>query len=373
MGRSDSLEGKSDRARGGRNRRRGRGRRDGAVADGAVYSALDLGTNNCRLLIARRTGDGFKVIDAFSRIVRLGEGLGQADLGRAARLTDAAVERTLDALKVCADKIRRRGVTHKRNVATEACRRAVNGASFLARVAAETGLELEVISTDEEARLAMAGCVSLLDPRVPKALLFDIGGGSTELIWLEVPPAASTPAANAPNARAPLPEMIASISLPLGVVNLAERYGGRHVSPEAYRAMVDEVAAALASFDGAHGIEGQVARGQVQMLGTSGTVTTLAGVHLELPRYDRARIDGAFLDFPAMYAARDRLCAMSYEARVAHPCVGPERADLVIAGLAILDAICRLWPVGRLRVADRGLREGILIGLMRGAPAHAEA
>jgi exopolyphosphatase/guanosine-5'-triphosphate,3'-diphosphate pyrophosphatase len=372
MGIEGSLEGegknKVGRARRGRNRPRGRNHRSGPPTDGRVYSALDLGTNNCRLLIARRTVDGFKVIDAFSRIVRLGEGLGQADLGRAARLSDAAVERTLDALKVCADKIRRRGVTHKRNVATEACRRAVNGPSFLARVAAETGLELEVISTDEEARLATAGCVSLLDSALPRALLFDIGGGSTELIWLSV-----APTANAVDGRDPAPEMLASISLPLGVVNLAERYGGRNVTPEAYAAMADEVVAALTGFDRTHGISNDVARGRVQMLGTSGTVTTLAGVHLDLRHYDRARIDGAFLDFPQMNAARDRLRAMSYEERVAHPCVGHERADLVIAGLAILDAIARLWPVGRLRVADRGLREGILIGLMRASKISADA
>lgn len=355
-------------ARPGRRGRRGAGH-DASGASEPVYAALDLGTNNCRLLIAREVPGGFKVIDAFSRIVRLGEGLGHPDRGRAARLSDAAVERTLEALRICADKMRRRGVTHKRNVATEACRRAANGASFLARVAAETGLELEVISTDEEARLAMIGCVTLLDPALPHALLFDIGGGSTELIWLRMH---ATMNAAGPDSAAP--EMLASISLPLGVVSFAERYGGRQVAPEAYGAMIDEVAQALTAFDRAHGISDAVARGEVQMLGTSGTVTTLAGVHLALARYDRDLIDGAYLDFPAMLAASGRLRAMSYAERIAQPCVGHERADLVIAGLAILDGICRLWPVGRLRVADRGLREGILIGLMQGrvaAQAHA--
>lgn len=318
----------------------------------AVYAALDLGTNNCRLLIAHSVSDGFKVIDAFSRIVRLGEGL-----GRDQRLSEAAIERTIEALKVCAHKMRRRGVTHARNVATEACRRATNGAGFLARVAVETGIDLEVITADEEARLAMIGCLPLLDPKVPRALLFDIGGGSTELIWLRM---------NAPSgpgeSRA---TMLASISLPFGVVSFAERYGGRHVSGDTYATMVTEVETALADFGERHGIADAVRRGEVQMLGTSGTATTVAGVHLQLPRYDRSLVDGTYLSFAAMEAALAHLKGMSYEERVSHPCIGRERADLVIAGLAILDAICRCWPVGRLRVADRGLREGILIGLMR--------
>jgi exopolyphosphatase/guanosine-5'-triphosphate,3'-diphosphate pyrophosphatase len=318
-----------------------------------VYAALDLGTNNCRLLIARPSGGGFKVIDAFSRIVRLGEGL-----GREQHLSEAAATRTIDALKVCAAKMRRRAVTHARGVATEACRRAANGASFLARVAEETGLTLEVISPAEEARLATAGCLPLLDSAIPYALVFDIGGGSTELIWLEIVAAGEA-------------RMIASLSLPIGVVRFAERYGGREVGASTYRAMLAEAAALLQPFDAAHGIAAAIARGQVQMLGTSGTVTTIAGVHLALERYDRRAVDGTYLSFAVMRAAIERLCAMSYEERAAHPCVGPERAVLVLAGLAILEAICGTWPAGRLRVADRGLREGILMGLMRAGAARA--
>ncbi len=312
-----------------------------------VYAALDLGTNNCRLLIARRAGHGFRVIDAFSRIVRLGEGLAS---GR--HLSEVAIERTIAALQVCAAKMRRRAVSHARAVATEACRRAENGASFLARVAAETGLSLEVISPAEEARLAVSGCLPLLDPAIPYALLFDIGGGSTELVWLGT-------------ARAGEARMLGSVSLPLGVVAFAERYGGRHVGCQAYGAMMEEVGRQLSPFDAAHGISAALARGEVQMLGTSGTVTTIAGVHLDLARYDRTAVDGTYLSLAVIKAVCARLSAMAYEERVAHPCIGLERADLVIAGLAILEAICGRWPVGRLRVADRGLREGILVGLMR--------
>ena len=334
----------------GQEKRGGRGSQSRA-GQRPVYAALDLGTNNCRLLIAKPAGQGFRVIDAFSRIVRLGEGL-----GRDQHLSEAAVLRTIDALKICAEKMRRRSVTHARSVATEACRRALNGTHFIARVAAETGLELEVISPAEEARLVVAGSAPLLDRAMPFALLFDIGGGSTELIWLAIDERGEA-------------RMLASVSLPYGVVQLADRYGSGWIDGAAYDAMVSEVSAALQPFDSLHQISIAVDSGRVQMLGTSGTVTTIAGVHLALRRYDRSLVDGCYLPFEVLEAAIHQLRDMSYGERVAHPCVGRERADFVIPGLAILAAICRSWPVGRLRVADRGLREGILLGLMRGEQA----
>lgn len=324
----------------------------GDAASGRVYAALDLGTNNCRLLVARPTSDGFRVIDAFSRIVRLGEGLGQSG-----RLSEAAMARTLEALKICAAKMRRRGVTHARAIATEACRRAANCAEFLARAERDTGIAIEIISNDEEAALAILGCAPLVDRAVAQALVFDIGGGSTEIGWMEVP-------AELDMVKGPTPRLRAWHSIPIGVVTLAEHHGGHRVTPALYEAMVDEVAGALAPFEAAHGL-GHLARdGRLQMLGTSGTVTTLAGVHQRLRRYDRARVDGCYLDFPTVRQISRRIASMSYERRVSHPCIGPDRADLVIAGCAILEALCGVWPVGRLRVADRGLREGILFTLM---------
>ncbi len=320
-----------------------------------VYAAIDLGTNNCRLLVARPSAEGFRVIDSFSRIVRLGEGLGASG-----RLSEAAMARTLDALKICAAKMRRRGVTRARAVATEACRRAGNCDAFLARVERETGIRLEIISNGEEASLAIHGCAPLLDRGIAYALVFDIGGGSTEVGCLKVP------GAPGPYGRAADPRSCAWHSIPIGVVTLTERHGGRQVSPLAYQTMVEEVHAAIAPFEAEQRLGGLIADGRLQMLGTSGTVTTLCGVHKRLPRYDRARIDGCYLDFESARQTSRRLIAMSYEARVADPCIGPGRADLVIAGCAILEALCRTWPVGRLRVADRGLREGILYMLMQG-------
>lgn len=314
-------------------------------AHSVVYAALDLGTNNCRLLIARPASGGFRVLDAFSRIVRLGEGL-----ARTGELSEAAMDRTIAALAVCAQKVRARRVDHLRAVATEACRKAANCEVFLARVRAETGLEIETIPADEEARLVLAGCGPLLDPQAPRALLFDIGGGSTELLWVGL------------EQREPV--MLGYASLPMGVVTLADRYGGREVSPALYTAMRDEATVALERFDEEQGVSDWISCGRMQMLGSSGTVTTLAGVHLGLPRYNRGLVDGIVLDRTSVDAASQRLLAMDYAGRAAHPCIGPERADLVLAGCAILSAITERWPCPRLRVADRGVREGILYGLM---------
>jgi len=314
-------------------------------------AALDLGTNNCRLLVARQAGSGFRVVDAFSRIVRLGEGLAATGA-----LSDAAMARTLDALRICAEKIAARKVAAGRYVATEACRRAATCEAFLARVQEEVGLEIEIISSREEAGLVVAGCAPLLHPRIPYAIVFDIGGGSTEIVWLRF--------ARAPDGRRN-PHILGAVSLPFGVVTLTDRFGGAEVSPATYRLMIAEAAAALIPFERTHRIGHHVRAGRVQMLGSSGTVTTLAGIHLALPRYIRAMVDGSMLTFEQIAAVSAHLAGLDFAGRAANPCIGHERADLVLSGCAVLDAICATWPVGRLRVADRGVREGILLDLMQ--------
>jgi exopolyphosphatase/guanosine-5'-triphosphate,3'-diphosphate pyrophosphatase len=344
----------------------GRGGPDAYREPAASFAALDLGTNNCRLLVARPapigSGGGFRVIDAFSRIVRLGEGLEASG-----ELSEAAMARTLDALKVCAGKIAQRRVAAGRAVATEACRRAANCAGFLDRVRDETGIELEIISTAEEARLVVSGCAPLLHPRVPYAIVFDIGGGSTEIVWLRRGHAHHR--AKRPG-WATRPEILGSTSLPFGVVTFTERFGGIEVTPAIYRAMVDEAEAALAPFEHEHHIRRHIAARRVQMIGSSGTVTTLAGIHLALPRYIRAMVDGSTLTFAQIDRVSQHLAGLDLAGRAASPCVGRERADLVLSGCAILDAICATWPIGQLRVADRGVREGILFDLMNGGAAH---
>jgi exopolyphosphatase/guanosine-5'-triphosphate,3'-diphosphate pyrophosphatase len=311
-----------------------------------VYAALDLGTNNCRLLIACPTGDGFRVIDSFSRIIRLGEGISATG-----RISDAAIDRAIAALSICRDKIRTKNATRLRLIATEACRAADNAGSFREQVAAETGIRLEVIDRETEASLAVIGCSPLLDPRGRGAILFDIGGGSTELVRIE----------RDPERHNPMPRIKAWMSIPLGVVTLAEHFGGRDVTPHSYALMVQQVAKYIAPFAAEHGGD---LRG-MHMLGTSGTVTTLAGVHLNLVRYDRRRIDGVWLSDADVTATIARLLGMSYQQRAGNHCIGVERAGLVLAGCAILDAIRNAFPLPRLRVADRGLREGMLVEMMR--------
>jgi exopolyphosphatase/guanosine-5'-triphosphate,3'-diphosphate pyrophosphatase len=328
----------------------------------SVYAALDLGTNNCRLLVARPTGDSFRVVDAFSRIIRLGEGISASG-----RISDAAIERAVEALAICRDKMKNRGVTRARLIATEACRAAANGADFRCRVADEVGLELEIIDRETEATLAATGCTPLVDPQAEGVILFDIGGGSSEIVRL----GRCAPVRRGP----PLPRIKAWASLPVGVVTLAERYGGHDVTPEIYEAMILEVKAHVDRFvaeQSADGID------DIHMLGTSGTVTTIAGVHLDLRRYERRRVDGCWMADDEVTRVVERLLAMSYQDRVANPCIGVERADLVLAGCAILDAIRRVFPCPRLRVADRGLREGMLVQMMRedgvwGGPREARA
>ncbi len=321
--------------------------------DGPLYAALDLGTNNCRLLVATPRDYGFRVVDAFSRIVRLGEGIGTNN-----RLSDAAMRRAIEALAICGDKLAERDVGRTRLIATEACRMAENGTEFIERVRTETGLSLEIVSRETEARLAVAGCASLVDPNAAGVLLFDIGGGSSELVWIDL-----TPAPNGRRRR--MADRIRTwMSLPVGVVSISERHGGRHVSPAAFADMVAEVSAMLADFPQVEELDRAVAAGGIHMLGTSGTVTTLAGVHLGLPRYDRRRVDGTWLAGGVVADLIETLVGMDYDARMANPCIGRERADLVLAGCAILEAIRRRWPCDRLRVADRGLREGMLVELM---------
>ncbi|MBC7152842.1 MAG: Ppx/GppA family phosphatase [Rhizobium sp.] len=299
-------------------------------------------------MIARPSPEGFKVVDAYSRIVRLGEGL--ASTGA---LGEAAMKRAIDALRICAEKMERRGVIRSRTIATAACRTADNGADFIERVKRETGLSLEVVSTEDEARLAVAGCAPLLDKACSSALVFDIGGGSTELIWVRM---------DGENGARPV---IADwTSLPCGVVTLAERHGGVEVPEDTYARMVGEVSGQLSPFldrvkDGTGGDASNF-----HLLGTSGTVTTIAGVHLGLSRYDRTRVDGVWISPDDVQCVTRALLAMDYGSRAAHPCVGQERADLVLAGCAIFEAIALAWPADRLRVADRGLREGILLSLM---------
>ena len=311
-----------------------------------AFAAIDLGTNNCRLLVGTPAGDGFRVVDSLSRTVRLGEGLHDTGM-----LGEAAMDRAIVALQGCVQRLARRPIRALRAVATEACRRAGNGAAFIARARAETGLPLEIISAREEAELALDSCASLLHGAARRALLFDIGGGSTEVTWVRLGEAA--------------PQLIGTVSLPLGVVTLAERWPDAADTAAGFEAMVDEVERQLLPFEAVHRIRQEVRQGGVVLLGTSGTVTTLAGVALDLPRYSRAAVDGTVMQSEAAEAALEVWRGWGGGGLELHPCVGPERAEFVLPGCAVFAAIHRLWPAPQVVVADRGLREGMLLRLMR--------
>ncbi|WP_295174146.1 Ppx/GppA phosphatase family protein [uncultured Brevundimonas sp.] len=324
--------------------------RDASGRDAPLYGALDLGTNNCRLLIARPSREGFRVVDSFSRIVRLGEGLSRTGL-----LDPRAMDRAYDALALCAERIVRKGVDSARlsAVATQACRAAENGADFIDRVRKGTGLRLRIIDPAEEARLAVEGCLNLIDPKAEAVLVIDVGGGSTEMSWLKRSGTDWT--------------TTAWMSAPVGVVTLAERHPEPPNSGEAwYETMVADMCAAIA----AGGIVDEpmldlFRQNRAHLVGTSGAITSLAGIHLNLPRYNRDRVDGLWMTRAECEAAADRLKALGPDGRAREACIGPDRADLVLAGAAILEAVQRAWPSERVRVADRGLREGLLLQRMR--------
>ena len=323
----------------------------GSGRDAPLFGALDLGTNNCRLLIAKPARDGFRVVDSFSRIVRLGEGL-----SRTGRLDDAAMDRAYEALVQCGERVVRKGVDSSRlmAVATQACRQAENGPAFIERVRAGTGLRLRIIDPIEEARLAVRGCLNLFDHSVEAVLVVDVGGGSTELNWL--------------SKRGDSFVLEGWMSAPVGVVTLAER----HPEPAGglddwYEAMVTDMGAAIAEAPVDPALRELFVSGRTHMVGTSGAITSLAGIHLGLRRYQRNLVDGLWMTRADCEAAADKLKRLGAAGRAEEPCIGPDRADLVLAGAAIMEAVQRAWPSERVRVADRGLREGLLLQQMREA------
>lgn len=330
-----------------------------------TFAAIDLGTNNCRLLVAKASVDGFEVIDAYSRPVRLGEGVALNGM-----LCGDAIERTLHALSICASKIERNRVTRARHIATEACRRACNGEDFLAVVKARTGLHFEVIPPAEEARLALASCENLLNPEIPFGLLVDIGGGSTEVSWVRVLRRDDRPGGMAT-------ELIDMTSVPWGVVTLTEsctrgQPRERPVDRICYDDMVERIRVDLRPFCAKYDIGRAIARGEVQMVGASGTVTTISAHHLGLKRYNRTMVDGSRIGRESILRICDELSVLSVDELTHLPCIGDDRAELALAGGAILEAVCRQWPAPMVRVADRGLREGVLMDLMRRADREAD-
>ncbi|MEL6686431.1 MAG: Ppx/GppA phosphatase family protein [Pseudomonadota bacterium] len=333
---------------------------------GRTFAAIDLGTNNCRLLIARETRDGFRVIDSYSRVVKLGQGLAHSG-----ELAQSSMDAAVEALKVCARKMKAKRVKRWRCVATEACRRADNGAEFLDRVKDEAGISLEVISPRVEARLAVMGCMKLIDRTKDVALVIDIGGGSTELSWVDVRKLRD----EGPH-KINRPPISAWCSLPVGVVTLSDRVPEHDDRESWYADMREVVREEIRAQDCETRFTRAFTEGRGHLIGTSGTITSLAGIHLKLPYYQRDKVDGLWLRSHDAVTVARRMASQSPEERAQEPCIGEDRAKLLVAGCAIIDVICEMWPSKMIRVADRGLREGMLIGLMganKSSPPATEA
>ncbi len=312
-----------------------------------IFAAIDLGTNSCRLLIARYDGQ-LRIIDSYSKVVRLGENLPQSGI-----LSNEAIDRTLKALKICKEKIISNNVTHLRAVTTEACRRAKNGQNLVDRIHNELGIDMKIISTHEEAELALLGCIGVLQKNIPYAIAFDIGGGSTEVMWVRI------------KEESPGFEIIDSISIPFGVVTLSDSYASHATSPVIYEQIRQKLHDDLSTFSEKYDIQSYIDKAEVQMIGTSGTVTTLAAIFLKLSRYDRYVVDGIYLQTKDIHNVAHEILTMPVKERNAHPCIGAGRTDLVITGAAILEGILDAFPTRWLRVADRGVREGILMNLVQ--------
>lgn len=347
--------GRSSRRRARHKRGGGRSGRSGGK-NSNTFAAIDLGTNNCRLLIARDAGESFRIIDSYSRVVRLGQGLAATG-----KLSDESMDAAVEAIAVCAAKIKAKRVKRWRCVATEACRRASNGEAFLKRVKDDTGISLEVISPRVESRLAVMGCVNLVDPTKDVSLVIDIGGGSTELSWVDVRKLRDDQA----NHRLHRPPISAWASLPIGVVTLSELVPEIDDKTLWYSSLKDVVREKIIEQGCETRFTNLFHQGRGHLIGTSGTITSLAGIHLKLPYYQRAKVDGLwFRSADAISVARD-MGSRSFDERAKEPCIGTDRANLLVAGCAITDVLCEIWPSKMIRVADRGLREGILIGLMK--------
>ena len=311
------------------------------------YAAIDLGTNSCRLVIASPTPTSFHIIETFSRITRLGEGIIKEN-----ELSREASRRTIKALKICSEIISEYAPIHRaRFVATAACRRAKNCRDFLSEVKRQTGLNLEIISSQEESRLAVIGCLPLLKKSVKRALVFDIGGGSTEISLARL--------ANSGKAF-----IEGYVSLPYGVVTISEAFPNKDMTNLAYNTVMERTHKLLEAFEERYKISEAIENGEIQIIGTSGTVTVLGAVELNLPRYNRSAVDGIVISAGDVKHAIGKIRRMGDDGRKKHPCIGPLKADLTIAGCAIIEAICSFWPVKEITVADRGIREGILLDLM---------
>ncbi|HMS95725.1 MAG TPA: Ppx/GppA phosphatase family protein [Tabrizicola sp.] len=330
-----------------------------------LYAALDLGTNSCRMLVAQPLGSQFVIVDSFSKSVQLG-----ARLEATGRLSRTSMGRTIQALRICEKKLQAHKVRRMRLVATEACRRARNAKDFLRQVRRETGLTLEIITPEEEARLAVISCAPLVSPTTEQLLVVDIGGGSTELVWIDLAAVAPEDRPKAimrlhmgfdAQGEGAVARVVDWISVPLGVATLKDQFIDVDDDAARFALMSWFFEEHLAKFSP---YNAENPRLGFQIIGTSGTVTTVAASFLGLRRYDRTKVDGLEMSSQQIDQVIREYLSLGPEGRRNDPRIGRDRQSLIMSGAAILQALMRIWPTDRLSVADRGLREGLLYAQM---------
>lgn len=306
-------------------------------------ATIDLGSNTVRLLVADVEGPGrWRVVAEHQTVTRLGEGLAATGA-----LGEVPMARTLAVVRDYVARGAALGATETRIVATSAVREAANGSVFAAAVERATGWRVRVVSGEDEARLTLLGVRHGVGPLAGPVVVFDIGGGSTEYILADGE------------------QVRATASLRLGVVPLAERYPfPERVDRSRYAALLREVMRQLARELPAEILSARPAH----LVGTAGTVTTLAALDLGLPRYDAGRVQGHRLSRAAIERLGARLGSLTVGERAALPCLEPGRADLIVPGVAIVMATLDCLGVDGLTVSDSGLREGILAAAAHAAP-----
>ena len=297
-----------------------------------MKAAIDIGSNSLRMLVGDVVCDQIVPEHYFRHVTRLGGGYNPL-FGISAE----ASARTLPVLELFAQILDKMEPTCTRVVATEAVRRAVNGQQFVADVLARTGFIVEIIDGDEEAALSSAGVLAGLKPQPVAALVFDIGGGSTEFIVIKDG------------------KRLWQKSYPLGVVSLAEAPAPELGIERVLTLLVKDLCAA--------GLSALLADERCELVGTAGTVTTLAALDLAMIEYDWQRINNYTLSHSTLLSLYELLLPLTATERELLPGMEKGRGDLIVHGAGIVLSLIKLWGKERLRVSDFGLLEGILLSM----------
>ena len=296
------------------------------------FAAIDLGSTNCRLVIVDIIEDKYKIICSFSEILNLGRNLSFSN-----EFNDEIIEKTIEIFKIISQKLKYYNVLSYRCVATEACRQSINSDELVKRIHERTNIEIEIIPSKEEARLCLKSCLNHNVNLNDFNLVFDIGGGSTEIIIFD------SIYSN---------KDFDFLSIPIGVINFSEK-----VSLFKTEKVLGQLEKQMMFFSKKKKIHNE----PISIIGSCGTVTTLCAIHLKLNYYQKSLVDNTLLEIEDLKQTCNFVKRLSSEEKEKHPCIGPQRINLLDNGILILEKILESWPVKRILVSDRGLREGIIL------------